>query len=404
MKRSLHLSLERRQVMAFALQQSLKILQLSSLELTEWIQNELQQNPLLEESPRKQSFSPPPEILEPVAKLTLRQHLLSQAREACNVPEDLQIAECLIDHLDEKGFLTGAEEIPWPEPDVSRVLAIIQTFDPPGIGAKNLQESLLLQLGRGSYCLAEILIRDHFEDLLHKRFGAIQKQLRISLAELKGAVSQVAKLRMRPSEAWREGPPIAWMPDLTIQESEEGWKILAGEEELGFAIRNEYATLKESCSREERETVKGWLTSAKWLRRCVLRRRHVLLQIGKLLLEARSSYFENGKAVEPIGIQELAKRLSVHPSTAWRAVSHKMLLGPHGMIPLSNFFSQAATADPVKELLRRLVQQENKLTPYTDSDLAGLLQEQGVRCARRTISKYRKALKIGSAAQRKVNG
>ncbi len=395
----LHLSLERRQVMSFALQQSLKILQLSDLELAELIREEIESNPLLEEIPTQSAFSMPlPDI---ASKPTLREHLLAQARESL---DDLQIATALIDHLDEKGFITiSLDELPWPKSEILNVLRIIQTFDPPGIGARNLQEALLLQLKKSSSSLAKILIQDHFQDLLHKRFKAIQKQLDISMADFSIALNQISKLRMRPAETFDRDLPSHWIADLIIKEGEEGWVIQAGGEELpAFRICKDYKVLQKQCTGEEKETLKSWYVSGKWLNRSIQRRRDLLFKIGRLLLLMRSSYFETGKPVQPIGIKELAELLSVHPTTAWRAVANKTLLAPSGMLLLRTFFSEASAGDPVKELLSRLIKQEDKTKPFTDDDLSSLLLENGISCARRTVSKYRKSLKIGSAIQRKM--
>lgn len=393
----LHLSLERRQVMAFALRQSLKILQLSEVELSEWIQEEIERNPLLEEMPRLHSKAIP--LPEMASKPTLREHLLAQARESL---ADIELAEHLIDHLDEKGFLSiPLNEIPRPQIEVQNALAVIQTFDPPGIGARNLQEALLLQLKRKSYSLAEILIRDHFQDLLQSRFKTIQKQLNVAPSDFSMALNQISKLRMRPAEAFDREMPSQWIADLIIKESETGWTLQVGEEELPpFRIREEYSAL--NCSQEEKETLKEWHVSARWLCRCLSRRRELLLKIGKLLLTTQARYFETGKDVKPIYISDLAKILGVHPTTAWRAVANKSLSTPYGMCPLQKFFSEAASKDPIKELLLRLIKQEDKAAPYTDEALSCLLQENGVSCARRTVSKYRKSMKIGSAIQRKV--
>lgn len=395
----LHLSLERRQVMAFALQQSLKILQLSELELAEWIQEEIDRNPLLEEIPKKTACSMP--IPDIASKPTLREHLLAQARESL---DDLQIAEALIDHLDEKGYLSiSLDELPWSQSEIQSVLAVIQTFDPPGIGARNLQEALLLQLRKNSYSLAEILIRDHFQDLLQSRFKTIQKHLDVSPSDFSIALNQISKLRMRPAETFDREPPPHWIADLIIKESEEGWVVQVGEEELpSFRICKDYKALQEQCSPEEKETLKSWHVSGKWLSRCIHRRRDILFKIGQLLLLKKAAFFETGKPVHPIGIKELAGLLAVHPTTAWRAVANKTILTPSGMLPLRAFFSESSAGDPVKELLIRLIRQEDKKAPYTDDDLSHLLRENGVSCARRTISKYRKSLKIGTATQRKA--
>lgn len=401
---ALNLHLKRRQVMTFALHQSLKILQLSELELAEHIRTELERNPVLEEIPGKSSLWIGSDILSQVPeRQSLRNHLLTQARESFSMQEEYRIAVHLIDLLDERGLLTTPpDEIPFEHKDVLRVLAVLQTFTPHGVGGRNLQESLLIQLRTKSYSLAEVLVRDYFNDLLHGRFRGIQKSARISSSDFQKALDQISKLRLRPTDGFEEEPAPRWIPDLILKEGEAGWTIRIGKDELpAFRINEKYLSLSGPFCREEKETLRSWIAEAKWLKRSITRRKEVLLKIGKLLLKKNAGYFERGQELQPIPIKELAEFLNVHPSTAWRAVANKTLSCLKGMIELKSFFSESTASDPTKELLRRLIEKEDKKAPYTDDDLSRILQENGLSCARRTVSKYRNALKIRSASQRK---
>lgn len=403
--------LERRQVMAFALHQALYILQMPQLELAEWISKEMERNPLLKErEPRyPRSCSHPLPSIDPSipAQPSLRDHLLAQARESFPSPRDLSLASILIDHLDERGWLTlPLEELPYDLSTLKQLLATIQTFHPPGVGARHLQESLLLQLRVQPYSLTEILIRDYFQDLLHGRFKGIQKQLRISSSELQQSLQQISHLRLNPASSFDHSPIRPLIPDLILKEIDRGWILEIGEEELPlFSIRSDYVDLYNKLKKgEEKETLRSWLTSARWLMRCLKRRRETLRQIGRLLVQTQRAFLEQTGQIKPIRIQDLANLLQVHPSTAWRAVANKTLACPRGLIPLRQFFAESTSTHLAKELLQSLIAGEDKTQPFTDDELVEQLREKGISCARRTIAKYRNALHISTAAQRKALG
>lgn len=403
----LHLSLrpERRQIMAFALHQSLQILQMSQLELAERIQAELERNPVLEQRDRTKERVQP--SLEPQipAKTTLREHLLRQMRDTISDETDQDIAKYLIDQLDERGFLTTPfEEMPFARESILRVLLILQSFDPPGIAARGLQESLWLQL-RGKSPLCETIVRNHFSDLLQGRFTLMQKILRVSMEALQKAVRRIARLRLRPAAAFDNSCPQYLVPDLIIQEIDQGFLLKAGDEELPvLQLRPDYVEMVPQLKNQEEKTqLRGWITGAKWLQRCIQRRRDVLLAIGRLLIRREGAFFSENGEIAPIVMQHLAKALRVHPSTAWRAVANKTLACPRGLVPLRQFFCESSN-DSIKDLLRQWIQNENRSQPLTDLDLVRKLQETGICCARRTIAKYRRNLQIASAARRKVFG
>ena len=397
---------EQRQIMTFALHQALRILQMPQLELAEWIQAEIERNPVLEPADRpSQSTNTRTAELQVAAPPTLRDHLLRQAHETFQDLADLQMAEWLIDQLDERGwFTTPPEELPADIESVNRILIVLQTFDPPGIGARNLQESLWLQLRATSYSLAEILIRDHFDDLIQGRFAIIQKRLRISKSELQKALHRIERLRLRPSSKFDDSPHQFIVPDLIFKEVDSGWQIEVGTEELPvIKIQSEYIDLIPKLSvKEEKSQLRGWITGARWLQRCVKRRREILCAIGKLLIQKQKAFLCQMGNIESIDIEELAQILNVHPSTAWRAVANKTLACPRGLIPLQQFFSDAAKRAPVKDQIRRIIEAEDSLHPLSDEAIMTKLREFGLRCARRTIAKYRRSLQIATAARRKV--
>jgi RNA polymerase sigma-54 factor len=151
---------------------------------------------------------------------------------------------------------------------------------------------------------------------------------------------------------------------------------------------------------EEKNTVCGWIKSAKYLRQALLRRKIMLNTIGDLLIQTQAPYFSQEGEILPLSIRDLAQELKVHPSTAWRAVTDKVLACPRGMIPLKMFFSCEGSKNSVREILRKLINQEDRAKPLTDEALAKKLQEQGIQCARRTIAHYRNSLKLRASKRR----
>lgn len=391
---------EMRQVMTFALHQALQILQMPQLDLEEWVEAEIEKNPVLDhvDRPIKSKVSDTAQLI--ADQPTLRDHLLKQTREIL-FEDDLKIAEYLIDQLDERGYLSSAlDGMPFDSDSLLRVLLQIQTFDPPGIFARDLQECLWLQLRNQSYSLAEIIVRDHFEDLLQGRFSLIQKRLRISGADMQKALHRISRLHMHPASSYEKFSNPNLTPDLTIQEIDSGWLLSVGTEDLPpIHICSDYVHLT-VYQKEEKKQLRGWVTGAKWLQRCIRRRHDMLREIGKLLIRREKSFLSYSGEITPIDIRELAKILHVHESTAWRAIAGKTLACPRGMVPLQQFFSQSRF-ESLKNWLQRLIQNEDKSEPLTDESIVRQLQQHGVRCARRTIAKYRKLLHFGSASRRK---
>ena len=397
---------EQRQVMTFALHQALRILHMPQIELAEWIQAEIERNPVLEPTDRPSRYTNI-QTIEPLiaAKPTLREHLLRQAHETFADAADRQMAGWLIDQLDDRGWFTASpEEMPADIESMNRILIVLQTFDPPGIGARNLQESLWLQLRAHPYSLAEILVRDHFDDLIQGRFAIIRKRLRISGGELQKALHRIERLRLRPSSKFDDTTHQFIVPDLILKELDSLWLLEVDAQELPvIKIQSHYIDLIPKLTvKEEKSQLRGWITSAKWLQRCVKRRRELLCAIGKLLIRTQSPFFSQAGDIAPIEIEQLAQLLNVHQSTAWRAVANKTLACSHGLIPLKQFFSESARATPMKNRIRRLIQTEDRLHPMSDETIMKKLQELGMPCARRTIAKYRRSLQIATAARRKI--
>jgi RNA polymerase sigma-54 factor len=391
----LKLAPQRQLKMTHALHQALGILQMTQLELKEWLTEVIEKNPLL-----KLHFSSPKKNIEYEVPYqpSLYEHLQSQIQESFSCKEKRRAAEFFLEHLDEKGFLSDLPEA-WDK----EILSVLQTFDPPGIFARNLQEALLIQLkNRGKEnTVSFTLIQHHFDDLLQNRFSKIKKSLQVS--DLSSIFQELAHLSFRPSEAFKKEPTTPIYADLRLEKSPTGWTLELMEDDLPkIHLESEYLSI-EGISSEEKETLKGFKAEANWLCRILERRRKFIRLVGKILAHKQMAFFNQKGPLVCITMKELAEKLQVHESTLSRALSNKYISTPRGIIPLRSLIVNDPAIETAKELLKQLVQNEDKRRPLTDEDLAQSLKAKGLSVARRTIAKYRTQLKIGSANQRKLS-
>lgn len=397
---SLNLTPERRQIMTFALRQALEILQMTQLDLAQWLTKEIEKNPLLELDGfyGKRKFAG-----ELIAPVPLYDHIQTQIRENFLNDEERKMAQEFVEHLDEKGFITcSLEEVSKLfNRSAKQVLTTLQTFDPPGIFARNLQESLLIQLkAKGKEnTLASQLIEKCFEDLLNGRYGNIKKKLKRT--DLREAINDLSSLTMRPAQVFKQEPITPIYPDLRLEKVDGGWTLELIEDELPkFHIQTEYLEI-EAESEEEYEALRTFKTQAKWIFRSLSRRRKMLKELGRILVCKQAAFLDQKKPLKTLTIKELSEKLGIHESTLSRALAGKYMSTPRGIIPLRSLISSDPSAKNAKDLLEKLIRNEDKKNPLTDDQLAKELKTNGFQVARRTISKYRSLLKIGSASQRK---
>ena len=400
------------QMMTHAMQQSLYILELPTYELANYVSHEVQDNFLLEFSGHSTSSEYDPGQRHQEAKvrayqesliretLSLFQHLMNQARDVFETKEELSIAEWLIGNLDEKGFYMP----PFKTKEEERILSLIQTFDPPGVGAQNLQQSLLIQLkahGKEE-SLATTLLTDHYDILQSNNLVSLLKKLSCSSSELNAAIKTIGALNIRPASSFREeyNPPIT--VDLTLDHDGEKWSIELCDEHIPtFRFARHAFNNIGSIPPADKHVFHQHLSRGKWLFRALHKRENTLKRLAKLLIKKQELYLLGEKrTLEPLTMQEAAKELKLSESTITRAVRDKHLVSPAGTLPLRSFFSQAKKNGKI--LLKQLIQKENKQKPLSDDALALKLQAQGLPIARRTITKYRKQLRIAPASKRKT--
>lgn len=355
------------------------------------------------------------------AQITLFEHLMNQARETFSDSNELAMAEAIIGNLSSSGFLEEPlAEIAalngFEEDKLYDVLAAIKQFEPFGVGARNTQESLLLQLkgiGKES-SLAYRIIDECYEDLLYNRIPHIQKVLKCSCDEISSAIeNDISKLEFHPGANYSYAHAFPIVPDVTIYQEEDALKVAINDDPLpSLRLNRRYMQMLEdtTLSLETRDFIKQKILSARWFLQTISQRNSTIERIATALAKRQEAFFkESNGQLTPLTMKMLAEELEVHESTIARAVSNKYLHSPRGLFPLRYFFSNAyqtkqgedLSSETVREKLLMLIKRENKSEPLSDEALSLMLAAQGISCARRTIAKYRAALNLGNAHQRK---
>ena len=354
------------------------------------------------------------------AEESLFEHLMRQAKDTFNDQRQLQLAEQIIGNLDQNGFLqTSLNEIALLTNSDEKTLAIlleeIKTFEPYGVGAKDLHDSLLIQLkahGK-STTLAYKLVSEHYEQLLHNRMQQIQHNLGCTSEEIHNAIDQIAKLDFHPGLWYSRQVVQHIVPDITLRQEEDNLIAEMDDDLLpSLRLNKRYLRMLEDdqLPQETKDFIKHKVMSAKWLMRNIYQRNNTLMRIVESLAKIQKDFFMNpdGK-LTPITMKVLAEELDLHESTIARAVSNKYLNCSKGILPLRSFFTTAYVTEngddisskTVQEALSDLIDKEDKKHPLSDGSISTALKEKGINCARRTVSKHRTALNIGNASQRK---
>lgn len=428
---SLHIRQQQQLMMLPHMQQGLYLLQMPLIELSDVIDEEWANNPFLDciEKIDKHEIGPLPYSEDRGYDATsyienrisyapsLFSHLMQQARQTFTDIEDITLAEMLIGNLDAHGFLTTPfEEISKKTEKLEKLLYKIQEFEPYGIGARTIQESLLIQLrcqGK-EHSIAYAIISKHYTDLLYNRISFIQQGLQCSVDTIFHAIDHfIVPLNLRPGSRFTQSTVPYIVPDAKILP--EGGKLIVeiNEERLpSLKLNAHYIELckRAALSKEDKKCTKEQIHSAKWLIKNLQQRHETLLRVIETVIEKQKPFFsqDNG-SIFPLTMQEVASELNLHISTVARAVANKYIHCDSGLYPLRSFFSrryllkngQEVKVSSIAAMLQKLIHTEDKYNPYSDAHLASLLEQQGITCARRTIAKYRNQLQIGNAQKRK---
>lgn len=370
---------------------------------------------------------------------TFHEFLLEQAGMDSFNERELNLAEYIIGNIDEDGYLRRdlpsiSDDLAFhlnmsvTEEELERILMVIQSFDPPGVGARTLQESLILQLERKqgeARDLAMTIIRDYFEEFTRKHYEKIARRLNIGDGALKQAVDLILKLNPKPGSSYsnplnRSNQHI--VPDFLLEVADGELQLSLNQKNMPeLRINESYLEMlrtlahdRNSSGRSTREAatfVKQKLDSAKWFIDAIRQRQQTLLMTMSEIIEFQKEYFMDGDEtkLKPMILKDIAERTGLDISTVSRVSNSKYIQTHFGIYPLKYFFSEAMQKESgeevstreIKMILKEVIENEDKRHPVTDERLTEILKEKSYNIARRTVAKYREQLDIPVARLRK---
>jgi RNA polymerase sigma-54 factor len=480
MKQSLQLRIGQHLTMTPQLQQAIRLLQLSTLELQTEVQNTLDSNPLLEQdegdSPAVQdvdsgvngtdrdtpvtagentdtipdelptdsnwedvfdtgatSYSAPEsgggrDIMETITVSDggLHGQLFWQLELTHFSATDEHIARVIIDSIDHDGYLTTSideihaqldTQLEIEHDEIRAVLHRVQQFDPIGVAARDIRESLQLQLQQFSADTpwlkeARILVRDHFGALSSRDYTRLCRKMKLATDDLQHVIHLIQSLNPRPGSAFDTAEPEYIIPDVFVVKKNDKWQIALNTDSIPkLRINSLYASMiKRGSNSKDNNYLKDNLQEARWFLKSLQSRHDTLLKVANCIVERQQGFFEHGEeAMKPMVLRSIADSIEMHESTISRVTTRKYMHTPRGIYEFKYFFSShvstesggECSATAIRAIIKKLVAAENPTKPLSDSKMASVLAEQGINVARRTIAKYRESLSISPSNERK---
>lgn len=405
------------------LQQAISLLQYSSAELLSYVQELTIENPLIEvkeshQSPFRQtrSSSNKQSFIENTVKeeTNLRDHLRHQLIDFSLTKQDRVCLELLINALDSNGYLKDslkdlAQVMNVNEELLESKLYFLQSLDPAGIGARTLQECILLQLRRLPMRneLAETIISEHFRLFAEKSWKELAKILKIKISQIQEIHQVIKQLEPRPGLKYGIDDSSYVTPDMTIKKVNGTWHIIYNDELIPQLIVH---SPMESIDKEAKNYYAKNLIQGRWLLRAIEQRKETMINVMNEILKRQGDFFTRGKSfLKPLTLKDIADALDIHESTVSRTVKDKFVLTPHGLMNMKSFFSTKlsegqgdVSAASVKLKLKEVIDSENKKKPMSDQKIANTLKTlYDIGISRRTVTKYREQLNIPTSSIRK---
>jgi RNA polymerase sigma-54 factor len=357
----------------------------------------------------------------PIAGATMQDAILEQLRLLIHGTMQEDLADYLVGMLDERGYLQAsdqeiAEATGATVEEVARAVQMLQSCEPPGIGARDLRECLMLQLRakglEGS--LAWRVMDEQFDNLVKRRHAEMARDLKVGLDKIQEATDQISTLMPHPGRLVSSEDVRYIYPDLIVEKVGEVYEVYLNDRSIPrLRVSPAYGQVlmgKGDGDAKTKEYVEGKLNSARWLIQAIEKRRRTMIRVMEAIVDEQREFFEKGIGfLKPMTLQDIGSRVGIHESTVARVTKAKYVQTPRGVFPMKFFFSsrlhtewgEDASAKAVKERIRELIEGEGKQSPLSDDRIAKMLQNEGIRIARRTVAKYREQMKIDKAQFRK---
>ena len=348
-----------------------------------------------------------------VAGTSLQENLLDQVRMSELTEDQRSVAEMIIGNIDDNGRLqSSVDELAFstniPATKISEVLKVIQSFDPPGVAARDLRECLMIQLERldKKDTFEYKILDEYFEALSKRRFPEISRGLGIDVEDVQEAAARIANLEPKPGRAYLPDNQQYVMPEVFVVKSGDEWQVTTNNDQVPhLRISNSYKDLMSQAgsSAEVREWIREKIRAGKFLIKSLHQRQSTILNIAKEIVKRQSEFMEKGPAfLKPMTMVQVAEVVGVHETTVSRAVSGKYMQTPQGLFEMKYFFTsgiktasgEGMSNTSVKGMIDEMVKKEDPSKPLSDEEIVKLLTEKGIQIARRTIAKYRSELNI----------
>jgi len=332
-----------------------------------------------------------------------------------------EIAESIIGNLDENGYLTASQEEllqegKYTQDDLEDAVAVVQDFDPIGVGARDLRECLLLQLKAfdSQNTLAQQIVSEHLKQVQSNQLKEIARAVNRPIEVVKRTLETIKKLDPRPGLRYNKTEPRLVEPDVYFRKTEGAWQVFLNEDDMPqLRLSPTYRRLlaRDAADRDVRNYVKERFTAAIQLLKNIEQRKHTILRVCQSIIARQGEFLDHGPdALKPMMIKEVAEEVGVHPSTVSRAVASKYAHTPQGVLELRSFFSESVNGPEgggmslltLKRLVKKMIEEEDGAKPLTDEHIAAKLEDAGIHVTRRTVAKYREDMRIPSTHQRRV--
>ncbi len=355
------------------------------------------------------------------AETTLADHLAEQMALAISIPASRMIGQYLIDMVDEAGYLTGdletvAEKLGARRSDVELILAVLQTFDPPGVCARNLTECLAIQLKeRDRYDPAMRALVEHLDLLAKRDLAGLRRLCGVNDEDLADMIAEIRTLNPKPGLAFGSTMVQPIVPDVLVRAAPDGtWQVELNSDTLPKVLINQrYYTQVSKTSRNDKEKayIADCLQTATWLVRALDQRAKTILKVSSEIVRQQDGFFAKGvQYLRPLNLKTVADAIGMHESTVSRVTANKYMATSRGIFELKYFFTsaiaaadggEAHSAEAVRHRIRQLIEAENAEDVLSDDTIVEKLRDAGIDIARRTVAKYREAMRIPSSVQRR---